>query len=256
MAKTSNEIMLALAEPFAASDVDWRIQQTTQDKKRGLAVPYLTSRAIQARLDEVVGVYNWKAEYKPWHGVKDVASQLCGISIYCEERKEWIQKWDGAENTDIEPVKGGISDAFKRAAVLWGIGRYLYSLDATWVDVDNKKITDNGYKQLNAAYEKAVKAPASKAPANTASAPPVQAASPAEPPPFEYAVRTIEQRQFGSGNGMVLRLVTADGKKSVEAFLERADTNLAEGVCLKNVNLRLVDSGGYKCNVMDGYEVA
>lgn len=44
---------------------------------------------------------------------------------------------DGAENTDIEPVKGGLSDAYKRAAVKWGIGRYLYDMEAAWVDVDS-----------------------------------------------------------------------------------------------------------------------
>jgi len=44
----------------------------------------------------------------------------------------------GAENSDIEPVKGGLSDSFKRAAVQWGIGRYLYSLGAVWVDVEQR----------------------------------------------------------------------------------------------------------------------
>lgn len=110
---TAEQIMQKLAAPFPACDVEWRVQNTTQDKSRGMAVPFIDSRAIQNRLDSVVGIYNWKTEYRPWHQVekgdkerkakqdgtpKEVnASQLCGLSIYCEERKEWVPKWDGAE---------------------------------------------------------------------------------------------------------------------------------------------------------------
>jgi len=253
MSKLFKEIRAALAEPFPASHVEWRIQHMNKEKLRGLAVPYIQSRAIQSRLDEVVGTYNWKTEYKPWHNVNNSSSQLCGLAIYCEERGEWIQKWDGAENTEIEPVKGGISDSFKRAAVLWGIGRYLYGLAATWVEIEQRGkgyvITDSGLKQLTGIYEKAVKVKPTAPGSSEQNAPP-------EPPPFEYAVRTVEERQFSSGNGMVLMLKSADGKNNVEAFLQQADNNLAAGVCLKNVRLRLIENGGVKCNIMDAYEVA
>lgn len=96
---THEEIMQALAAPFPAKDVEWRVQNTTADHKRGMAVPYIDSRAIQNRLDAVVGIYNWKPEYRPWHQVEKTdkdrqqrgsanASQLCGLSIYCAERQE------------------------------------------------------------------------------------------------------------------------------------------------------------------------
>lgn len=254
MSKTFGEIMAALSAPFPAADVDWRIQHTAQGNTRGLAVPYVQSRAIQSRLDQVVGPYNWKSEFKPWHNVNGCASQLCGLAIYCEERGEWIQKWDGAENTDIEPVKGGISDSFKRSAVLWGIGRYLYGLAATWVEIEQRgksyAITDKELKRLDGIYEKAVNAPSSNV-----SKFPQSAQPPAEPPAFEYSVYSIEERQFGSGNGMVLRLKSIDGK-NVEAFLQRADQNLFEGVCLKNVKLTQLTNNGYRYNTMDAYEVA
>src|SRR5690606_38042070 len=48
---------------------------------------------------------------------------------------EWVTKWDGAENTEKEAVKGGLSGAMKRAAVQWGIGRYLYQLEEGWANV-------------------------------------------------------------------------------------------------------------------------
>ena len=37
--------------------------------------------------------------------------------------------------------KGGFSDALKRAAVKLGIGRYLYNLPETWVDITDTKRT-------------------------------------------------------------------------------------------------------------------
>ena len=50
----------------------------------------------------------------------------------------WITKWDGAENTDVEGVKGGLSGAMKRAAVQWGIGRYLYGLEETFAIINER----------------------------------------------------------------------------------------------------------------------
>lgn len=137
--KTASEIQAALAMPFAPEDLEWRLQRTfvSGGNTMGVAVPYVTNRAIQSRLDEVVGLNNWHNEYKPWHGTGKKDSQICGISIYFEGRS-WITKWDGAEDTDIEPIKGGLSDSMKRAAVQWGIGRVLYNMDVVFVDVEQR----------------------------------------------------------------------------------------------------------------------
>jgi len=136
--KTPREIQALLAKPFAPEDIEWRIQVMVKDKMVGTAIPYVTNRAIQSRLDDVVGPENWHNEFKPWHGAKGKESQICGISIYFESRG-WIQKWDGAEDSDVEPIKGGLSDSMKRAAVQWGIGRVLYSMDDTiWVTIETR----------------------------------------------------------------------------------------------------------------------
>jgi hypothetical protein len=78
------------------------------------------------RLDDVCGAAGWQCEY-PHAGGKTI----CSIGIKIDG--EWVWKADGAGDTDVEAEKGAISDAFKRAAVKWGIGRYLYDLDAPWV---------------------------------------------------------------------------------------------------------------------------
>lgn len=153
--KTAREIQRALTLPFAPEDLEWRLQTTLEDKMRGLAVPYVTNRAIQNRLDEVVGPDNWYNDYKPWHGAGKKEAQLCGIAIYFEG-KGFITKWDGAEDSDIEPVKGGLSDSMKRAAVQWGIGRVLYSMDTVWVDIEKRGrsyvIKDSERQKLDKTY--------------------------------------------------------------------------------------------------------
>ena len=156
MAKDAKTIREELARPFAPEDLEWRIQVTSKDKTSGLAIPYVTNRAIQDRLDEVVGPGNWYNDYKPWHGNGKKDAQLCGISIYIEG-KGFVTKWDGAEDTDIEPVKGGLSDSMKRAAVQWGVGRVLYKMaKPLWVKIEQKGnsyvICDTERPKLNAAY--------------------------------------------------------------------------------------------------------
>lgn len=122
-----------LKKPFPPNDIDWRVQQAGKkgDKVWALVLAYVTNRAIMNRLDEVCGPENWCNNFVtgPDGGI------LCGISIKVGD--EWITKWDGAEKTQVEAVKGGLSGAMKRAAVQWGIGRYLYNLDATFAKISN-----------------------------------------------------------------------------------------------------------------------
>lgn len=118
-----------LQDFFPASDIEFRIGSTNKEKTKALALAYVTNRAIQKRLDNVVGIGNWKNDYRQWRN----DSQLCGISIKIDG--EWVTKWDGAEDTQTEPIKGGLSDSMKRAAVQWGIGRYLYEVPAQWYDI-------------------------------------------------------------------------------------------------------------------------
>ena len=159
--KDFKTIQRELAQPFSPEDLDWRVQVTNKEKTKGMAVPYVTSRAIQDRLDNVVGAENWRNEFRVWQESGDAHAQLCGLSLYLEERGEWVTKWDGAENTDIESVKGGLSDAMKRAAVQWGIGRILYWLPRIWVNVEPRgksvAIQQNEYGRLYDAYMTALR---------------------------------------------------------------------------------------------------
>lgn len=115
-----------LDEPFAQEDVEWRVQQCgiASSGPWAMVLCYVTNRAIMKRLDDVCGKAGWRNEYRD---IPNNGGVECGISIKVDG--EWITKWDAAENTQVEAVKGGRSGAMKRAAVQWGIGRYLYQLE-------------------------------------------------------------------------------------------------------------------------------
>ena len=127
------DIMNRLKAPFQPDEIEWRVGSTNKDKSKGLALAYVTNRAIQDRLDSIFGPFGWKNEFREWKG----SSQICGISI--KSGDEWITKWDGADNSNMEATKGGLSDAMKRAAYQWGIGRYLYKLPDVWVPLKDGK---------------------------------------------------------------------------------------------------------------------
>ncbi len=114
-----------LKEPFDPNVLHWRVGATTQDKSKGIALAYLNARDVMKRLDSVVGAEQWQTIDR-----KDGDTYYCQLSIKIKD--EWITKTGAAGATQVEGEKGGSSDAFKRAAVLWGVGRYLYYLDNVW----------------------------------------------------------------------------------------------------------------------------
>jgi len=137
------EIHRRLKEPFNPKAIHWRVGATTKDKKKGIALAYLDARDVMDRLDEVVGFECWSDEYKE----SPTGRIICELSIAIPDDEQgfghtWVVKSDGAGDTAVEGEKGAMSDAFKRAAVKWGIGRYLYRLSNIWVELDQyKKIT-------------------------------------------------------------------------------------------------------------------
>ena len=122
---TADDIKLLFAE-FPKDAISWRAQTLTKDGTKAMALAYIDARDVMDRLDSVVGADGWQDRYE-FSG----ARTICYLSIKIDG--EWVTKADGAGDTAVEAEKGAISDAFKRAAVKWGIGRYLYDLDAPWV---------------------------------------------------------------------------------------------------------------------------
>lgn len=144
----------ALAAPFLPSAVSWRVGSTTADKKSALCLAYLDARDIMDRLDDVCGPAGWQCRYSHVGPIT-----VCEIGIKVGD--EWLWKADGAGQSDIEGEKGALSDAIKRAAVRWNIGRYLYSLGNTWAAIEpagrSFKIKPSEYPKLIAVLERHAK---------------------------------------------------------------------------------------------------
>ena len=264
--KDTRTIQAELARPFAPEDLEWRLQKAIESKLRGIAVPYVTNRAIQTRLDDVVGPDGWYNEYKPWHRSGQKEAQICGISIYFPE-KGFITKWDGAEDSDIEPVKGGLSDSMKRAAVQWGIGgRVLYGMGVVWVNIekqgrswvipkDQRAILDKAYAdtlnrlKLTPTPASGVQSTLTPKQAKDAPAPnPQPAPAPVQPMPKPqpepdnktgtYTVIVTRPQKFANGIHTTVMLRGWDQKQiATVAMGERPE--LVNGVQLTGVKLEL-----------------
>ncbi len=128
-------IARSLGAPFDAEDVKFKPQQVSGN--RALAIPYITARAVMDRLDEVVGMTGWSDHYEflPDGNVK------CTLSL--KVGGEWLAKEDvggqSGQPDEGDKCKAAVSDALKRAAVKWGVGRDLYRLKPAWADYDPAK---------------------------------------------------------------------------------------------------------------------
>lgn len=116
-----------LAAPFRKEAVSWRAQTLTKNGDKALALAYLDARDVRQRLNEVVGHANWKSHHY------DCGNGRLGCSLSIRVDGEWIEKTDGAGDTQVEAEKGAFSGALKRAAVAFGIGEYLYNMPNVWV---------------------------------------------------------------------------------------------------------------------------
>jgi len=124
-------------------EIQWRIQSAKNGKTT--VVPYLTNRCVMERFDEEFGAMHWKNEFVEWRG-KGVK---CGISARNEQSGEWVTKYDGADETNIESTKGGFSDSMKRAAVQWGLGRDLYEYPMIQIEGEIRFLSREHERELN-----------------------------------------------------------------------------------------------------------
>ncbi len=125
----------ALAGPFEASEV--RFKPAVVSGNRAMALAYVDARVIQDRLDGVLGVEGWQDDYE----ILQDGSVVCRLRLRLGG--EWVTKVDVGSPSEQpdggDRLKAAFSDALKRAAVKFGIGRYLYRLPAQWVDYDPQR---------------------------------------------------------------------------------------------------------------------
>ena len=127
-----SEIEEQLGKRF--SDVKERPGALSKDKTRQLMFSYIDARQVMDRLDSVFGALGWSSEYQLIEPDKHIVQ--CTITV--GEVSKTDVGYPNSEDDDTEPWKSAYSDALKRAAVQWGIGRFLYNTKSKWVDVNDQ----------------------------------------------------------------------------------------------------------------------
>lgn len=115
----------------------WKIQGYNKAKTKATCVAYIDARDVMDRLDKAIGLENWKDSYR-----RDSSGRLV-CTLQLRINGEWISKEDVGIESKSEGEKGEFSDAFKRAAVKWGVGRFLYDMDIKYLDIK----LNNGQKE-------------------------------------------------------------------------------------------------------------
>lgn len=125
-----------------ADEIDCRVSQIGSNYCTLLL--YKDARVDMNILDETVGCMNWQKHYS-----RDNAN--CIISIWDDEKKQWIEKEDTGTESNTEAEKGLASDSAKRSGFCWGIGRELYTApsiifyprkDITYKDSEGKQVPE------------------------------------------------------------------------------------------------------------------
>lgn len=150
-----------LRAPFRPDELEWRIVSSNREKTSGIPYPYVSARAVHARLDEAFGNLGWSFEVRPTEAVdyriEEWDEELKRKVPKLVKRRTWIGRLvihlpeagglttrhlireDVAEETDVEAGKGAVSGSMKRCAVTLGAGAYLYRLPETWVPMFTRK---------------------------------------------------------------------------------------------------------------------
>jgi hypothetical protein len=147
-AERINELVAALGVPFDPSQIEWRVMNTTKNQQpvRGQVVPYADQRAYTDRLNALFTPAGWtrkygihtSANFERSRDQKIVAKVLvtCGLTIFgLGSHSATGEEWADSDHAGTSAE----AQAFKRAASCFGLGRYLYYCDGTWVDLDGRK---------------------------------------------------------------------------------------------------------------------
>ena len=126
--------MAGMFRNLRADEIDCRIGSISE---KGLSLLlYKDARCDMNILDETFGPFGWQR-----HHSRDNAN--CVVSVYDEQKNEWIEKEDTGTESNTEAEKGLASDSFKRACFNWGIGRELYTAPFIWINAEKCEIKKN-----------------------------------------------------------------------------------------------------------------
>jgi hypothetical protein len=124
---TADDLKL-LKSPFAKDRLGVKVQSYSKDRTRAMLVLYLQHTDVQDRLEEVDPC--WSSEV--------VGTERSGDTFYVRTRLtlKQVSRENVGEGGD---PKSAYSDALKRAAMLFGVGRYLYDSATVWTEYNDQR---------------------------------------------------------------------------------------------------------------------
>lgn len=179
----------------------WKIQtwNRNREKPQALYVPYFDARDVADHLDSLFGWDGWSDELT-FQELKGSSFAVCRLTVHPKHdpaataETGWrggVTKTDAAPLTDFEAVKGGASDAFKRAAAKLGVGRNAYAMPTFWGPCEIRGEGEKARPTIPRGYEERLRRMAlAQIKAGTVDTEPVEDdAEPARPP-----VRKVQGR--------------------------------------------------------------
>lgn len=123
--KENSEIYKKLSAPFTTTGADgktypahkWRIQSGKR------CIPYIDARQVSERLNEVFGLDGWS------HVIEETNQKMLICTLSCNIEGKEVSHSDVGTPAKVESEKSMASDSLKRAAVHFGVGKYLYDLE-------------------------------------------------------------------------------------------------------------------------------
>jgi hypothetical protein len=140
------ELVRELEIPFDPGVVEWRVTNSSKDKKRGQVIPYADQRAYTDRLNALVTPAGWTRKYDLHttpnfeRGKEKISASkifvTCNLTIFgVGEHSATGEEWADDDNA----CTSAEAQSFKRACSCLGLGRYLYHFEGVWVDLDERK---------------------------------------------------------------------------------------------------------------------
>jgi hypothetical protein len=207
----------------------WRVQSRTKDRSKAMCTAYIDARDVMNVLDQHCE-YGWESQFR------EVAGFIfAGIGIR-DEAGNTYWRWDAGQRVEDnaqdqmydQAAKSAASDAFKRAAVQWGVGRFLYDLDIVSLPCDQygNVVDEKGQrvwdltKHINGRKSKSPE----PAPSHPAPSQPTAEPVSTEPP-------LLQPKQFDA----MVKAITEGKAKEVEAALPKYKLNLAQKTTLNKL---------------------
>lgn len=221
----------------------WRVQGANKDKTKVQVTAYIDARQVQDLLDQHCE-HGWSSAFR------DVAGGVfCSIQIHGPDGELWVREDAGNRIEDNsqdqmfeQGFKAAASDALKRAAVQFGIGRFLYDIEKVWLPCNDRRqpLNERGEviwdltEYMNKRKAKTKPEPAAK-PVTAERQPnplvmdlPPTSPSPATPPAGELAKPKLDAKRYDA----MVKAIAAGQKEEVRTAMDKYDLTLQQRTLL------------------------